>query len=219
MKATILATICCVLSSTTFYAKTTTYTYEKAKEGVKTTTTWTITQKAKDQITLIAKNKEFSTKIKADKNYNTKKYAFSSDKTHEDYTLRSEGSSIIAKGIIKGRQRTKTIKLGKNPWLQDFCFNLTPFISSSAKEFAFSMIYPADFSLIDMIAKKQERAKITLANKEYDAQKIYLTLPGFKGKFWSAELWYDLKNKNMLLFIANEGPGTPITTIIFTGKK
>ena len=112
----------------------------------------------------------------------------------------------------------KTYHLGQKLWLQDFNFALKPFVESAKTTLKFNIINPDDFSLVEMIASKIDTGKLTIDGKEYQAQKINLTLPGFKSMFWSAEMWYDLQEKNMLMFKANEGPGTPLTTIIFVDK-
>jgi hypothetical protein len=66
-----------------------------------------------------------------------------------------------------------------------------------------------------MIATKLDVEDLTINGKIYNAQKLKITLQGFKKRFWKAEVWYDTATHLMLRYKANEGPGTPITDTIF----
>ena len=69
-----------------------------------------------------------------------------------------------------------------------------------------------------MIATKDYVEDLSINGKSYKAQKLKITLQGFKKRFWKAEVWYDLQTLELLRYKANEGPGTPITEINLTGS-
>ncbi len=209
----------CLISSSLFSNQLATYIYEKATAGNVSQTVWTLTEPKNAILTLIAKNKEFTAKIKTDENFNIIKYTYTATDGQNKYKFRQEGNLIRAEGLFDGRWRNQSLRIGNKLWVQDFSFSLKAFIDSTYTQYHFSVINPSDLTLVEMIAKKETTAVITIGDKEYEAIKINLNLPGFKGMFWSGELWYDLKEKNMLIFKANNGPNTPITTITFFQKK
>ena len=65
-----------------------------------------------------------------------------------------------------------------------------------------------------MEASKKEREKLEVKGKVYDALKVEITLTGLKKLFWKAQLWYNTQNGELLKYLANEGPNTPVTTLL-----
>lgn len=118
----------------------------------------------------------------------------------------------------EGKVRKKSYDLKNLPWVQDFGFGLQPFLSSSDGEYYFYIINPKDLTINEMVAKKQEIATKKFGDQEFEAQKVKITLTGFYSRFWKAELWFDLKTHQLLMYKANEGPSTPTTTLTFKSK-
>ena len=47
-------------------------------------------------------------------------------------------------------------------------------------------------------------------NTKDNAQHLTVTLQGFKSHFWKADIWYDLKSKDLLKYVSDEGPGATL---------
>ena len=52
---------------------------------------------------------------------------------------------------------------------------------------------------------------VEVAGTKYNAQKVKVTLTGFKKNFWKAQLWFDKESHLLIRYRANEAPGTPYT--------
>lgn len=194
------------------------YTYKSVKEDQSTKTIWNVKQK--DEMYYInGKSKNSLTEIECDdQGYFDRFYSKSFDQPIE-YEIIRDGNHLWANGTFHGKKKSEYHFLKRNPWLQQLGFGLRAFAASTDETFYFCILNESDFALHDMVAKKQEIAPLKIDGKEYQAQKLHLTLPGFKGMFWSAEIWYDTKSGDCLLYKGNEGPKTPITTITLSSKK
>lgn len=140
-----------------------------------------------------------------------KKYKFK-DKEME-YEIRRNDDILTISGRSKDMILQKNLKIGKDAWFQDLGFDLIPFLRSTSKKEYFCLISPKDFSLQLMVAEKEKIEKIILEGKEYSAQRVLITLRGFKSRFWHAKIWFDARNNDFLIYEATSGPGTPLNTI------
>ncbi len=103
--------------------------------------------------------------------------------------------------------------------MQEFVFGFKDFLVSNDREYKFEILNPQDLDMHDMIAIKEYVEELKIDNATYVAQKVKITLQGFKRRFWRAEAWYDTKTQRLLRYKANEGPGTPITETLFIGNS
>ncbi len=123
---------------------------------------------------------------------------------------------IVQKGselFVKNNGKTKNLRLGKLPWIQEFKFGFRPFLEKSEKELSFNIVYSKDNSLHEMVATKEAIETLHVKGKTYETQKLKITLKGFKKRFWKAEAWYDLKTLMLVKYKSNEGPGTPFVEV------
>lgn len=194
------------------------YTYQTTKEDQTTEKTWVV-EKKEDYYFIIGKTKTGLTEIECDEEgYFSRFYSKSFDEPAE-YEIVRDGNHLWINGTFNGKKKSNYYLLKRNPWIQELGFGLKGFAMSNEETFYFCIVNASDFALHDMIAKKQEIAPLVIRENEYQAQKIHLTLPGLKGMFWSAEIWFDPKTGDCLLYKGNEGPSTPITTITLSSKK
>ncbi len=188
-------------------ASTETFVYDKDIEGKHTKTTITI-DKQNDQLIVEGKHANSTTMIEYTLHYTLEKIHSKTTKENE-YLFILEGDYLKLKKIYDGHFAEREYDMRGTPWIQDFDFGLKPFLMSSLRKYKFSIINPYNLTLSNMIAIKQEIESITVNNKEFLAQKIKVTLQGYKQMFWSAEIWYDTKTDMLLIYKANEGPNTP----------
>ena len=73
--------------------------------------------------------------------------------------------------------------------------------------------------MYNMVAVKESNENIKINNENRPTKKVKITLQGIKKFFWSAQLWYDEKTNDLLKYVANEGPGTPTSTITLIKVK
>jgi hypothetical protein len=149
--------------------------------------------------------------------FKLQKFTHKSAEFNSDYLFSLEQKKLLAKGVTQGKKITENYSLNL-PWIQEFTFGLKSFLSSDKREINFYILRPETFELVEMVAIKKVIENIKIDDATYKAQKLKITLPGFKGNFWKAEAWYDIETNNLLKYKANEGPGTPITVITLSAK-
>jgi hypothetical protein len=180
-------------------------------------------QNTKSNIILSKKNENILISKSTDKDYTSLKYtkdykllnlSFKSENKTKTYEFINKNNLLLCSGVIDNKKINKSYKLSNKIWVQDFTFGLTPFLESNKKEFKFYMLNPDDFSKNNMIATKLDISNIKVGNKNYLAQKIKVTLRGFKSHFWKAEIYFDTKTFDLIKYTSDEGPGT--STIVTT---
>ena len=141
------------------------------------------------------------------------------DETTET-TIKREGSKLIAtvKNKMTGKETKKENKIGKSHWIQEFTVGMKGFLLSKDKSCEFYVLHIDDLSVREMIARKEGTKTIQLGDRSVRAEKVSITLPGIQSWFWGAEAWYDLESHDLLLYKANSGPGTPMSTVTFSSK-
>jgi hypothetical protein len=197
-----------------FYKKT--YIYRNVTGNLHSKITWLI-KKKKDDFVMSKMAKDGIAKFVYSPTFSLKKYGFESAEENKNFTLTLDKGLLILKGKVKGKKIDKRFKIS-NYWIQDFNFGLKNFLDSKYAEKTFVIVNPDDFSTHKMIAYKKEIKKIKINDREYNARKVIITLPGFQSNFWQADVWYDLENNDLLKYQADEGPGTSVTTITFESK-
>lgn len=198
-----------------FYKKT--YVYKNITRAKKNTTTWLIKKKKDDFV--ITKTSDYGiTDIVYSSKYKLKLFKYSSAKEKVDYKMILDKNQLILNGKNQGRKTSKTYTI-EDKWVQDFNFGLRNFLQSKMSEIKFITVNPNDFSTNKMVATKEGIHKMKINGHIYNTQKVEVTLPGFKSLFWKAEIWYDLESFDLVKYRANEGPGTPVNTIILNSKK
>lgn len=195
-----------------FLGKTTLVYREKSPSSL---ITLTCTVKMKENgITIEKFGDDAMTSLEYDNNFNLQKIHYNSAKLGSDYQFFKENGRLFAEGISKNKKYRTNFK-ARLPWVQDFHFGLKKFLKSNRQEIKFCILNPSDFTLVDMIAAKQNIEKISVNENAVIAQKIKITLTGFKKHFWKAEVWFNLEDDNLIKYVSNEGPGTPnsVTTL------
>lgn len=192
-------------------AETEVLTLKRACEDRQEEVVWNV-KGNEQELTIIGSDSSGKTTIKGDANYSFTSFTY--DGKPSSYSISQEGQTLTVSGTTeKGVTSTKRYSLKGEPWVQQFWFGLMPFLRSSATSFKFSIINPEDFSKVAMVAYKQGTEPLTIGHTTYAAQKVKVTLQGFKSVFWSGKAWYDAKDHTFLRYEANKGPNTPITTI------
>lgn len=207
-----------LLSSSIELFSAQTLVYSKVSGSGKLTTTYTV-DKTPELYTIDVANKDQTTQIKSEIPYQVISFSYKSKKNTDYYTFSLKNSVLVAEGEIKGQKLHETHAIGKTPWIQEFDFGLLPLLTSNKKSLNFEILHPKNFKTHKMVAKKQGIETITIEGTTYEAQQVHITLQGFKSMFWKAQLWYDVKTNDLLMYKANEGPHTPTTTICLIEKK
>jgi len=198
-----------------FYKKT--YVYKNISGASKNTTTWLI-KKKKDGFD-ISKTSDYGiTDMLYSPKYQLKLIKYSSTKEKIDYKMVLEKNKLFLSGSNREVKPSKTYFIS-DKWVQDFNFGLREFLESKMSELKFITVNPKDFTTNQMVATKEGIQKIKINENTYNTQKVQVTLRGFKSLFWKAEIWYDLETFDLVRYRANEGPGTPVKTIILDSKK
>ena len=180
-----------------------TITYQSSLEGTHTQTKWTLAETLK-QVEILGQNRGNEIQLKYSPAFDLVHY-FEKDVKKPVFEIQKEGNVLS----VKNNAKSKTLKLGNLPWIQEFKFGFQPFLKSKDKELPFTIVYSKDTTLHDMIATKEKIEKVTVGSKTYETQKLKITLQGFKKRFWKAEAWFDLETNLMVKYTSNEGPGTP----------
>jgi hypothetical protein len=205
----------CFLLSVAVFSKEI-LTYEKISSKGTHTITYTVTNDKNDYVIDI-EGKDQKTTLTASLPFSLKSYV--TKKNKDFYEFYKEGSVIKAKGLIQGENLLAEFKASKkNPWIQEFDFGLRPLLESSKSSLNFQLINPKNFKMHKMVAKKEKQEVLKIGTTTYEAVLVEITLQGFKSMFWKAQIWYDKKTHDLLLYKANEGPNTPVTTVTLISK-
>ena len=147
--------------------------------------------------------------------------SFTHKRKHQNnqLSIHREGEYLIATQEINGERNEKHFNIRNDTWVQEFDFCFKPFILSAMRDFKFSIVHPKKMSLHSMIATKQGYEQVDVPGKQYDALKVKVTLTGFKKMFWHADLWFDPQAGDLIKYMANEGPNTPLSTITLFSKQ
>ncbi len=211
-----------ILSFLVFIISTTsaqvTYIYNKDVEGRESKTTWTVDLK-EDRLHINGESLSGKVAIVTTPDRTTQSFSQKSKSGQDEYTILRDGPYLIATKEVNGNKTQKQFHIGNDLWVQEFDFSFKPFIISDYRNFKFSIVRPKNLDLHSMIATKQGYEKIDLNGKVYDALRVKITLTGFKKMFWHADLWFDPQAGDLLKYMANEGPNTPLSVITLFSKK
>jgi len=211
--------VCCaaLLTSPLFCKETLQYT--SATDGKNVSTDWSIT-KEQDHLVISGKSSDGSTaEIQTSDSYQLEIFKQKDPNKGYDLTASRKGNTLTVTGLVKQDPKTKVYDIGRTPWVQEFAFGFRNFLKDKETEYKFEILHPKDFDIHDMIATKEYVEDLTINGKTYKAQKLKITLQGFRKRFWKADVWYDLETLELLRYKANEGPGTPITETILIGSS
>jgi hypothetical protein len=198
-----------------FYKKTYIYNDKIGNSNYKIT--WFI-KKKKDFFIIDKKAENSSTNLIYTPSFMLKKFSYEYPIKKIEYTLTLDDKTLIAEGLNEGKKI-----LIKNiidyDWIQDFNFGLKNFLASKYSQKRFVIVNPKDFSVFEMNAFKKGIEKLRINNTTYKTQKIEISLPGFKSRFWKAQIWYDIETSDLIQYKANEGPGTSINIISLDSRS
>lgn len=196
----------------------TVYIYDKDMEGSLSKTTWTIEEK--DQTLHIqGESGRGETLLITTPPLNTQSFSYEAKNKSNGYYIHREGSNLYAKRIDGRGAKQKEFHIGGDFWIQEFDFSMRAFILSAADSLKFQIVHPQKLSLHQMVAtKSSDLESLEIKGKSFQAVKVKITLTGFKKMFWKAELWFDQKTGDLLKYMANEGPNTPMSVITLFSK-
>ena len=200
------------------FSKKTNQVYISKTDGNTLETTWTIENKSGGFL-IEGKDDETFSQIYCTKSFIIKKYTFQSSKENSNYSLSRTDGSLACGGKVKGKQNQAKLHVGRKKWIQQYMYGLQPFAQSNDSKWYFTTVNPNDFSLVSMVASKEDVETLVIGKTSYQAQKIKITLTGMKSMFWSASIWFDTKTHLCLRYEGNEGPGTSTTVITYKGEK
>jgi hypothetical protein len=186
--------------------------YQSVTSGEKTQAEWQVKDQGENQVHISGVSKGSDIEMECLKGYLLQSY---SEKTGSSrlLSIAKEEQVLIVNFLENGKQKLKSYKIGKTPWVQEFKFGFQSFLQAEQKTYNFYILNPKDLALHEMVATKDGEETLSLEGKSYDTQKIKITLTGFKKKFWKAYAWFDKQSLWMVKYRANEGPGTPYTEI------
>lgn len=194
-----------------------TFVYKNVTGNKETITTYLL-KKGKDNF-LVTKTSDIGiTNIVYSLKYALKEMHVQSAKEDSNYKYTIDKRKLTLIGKARGRKIKRQYQL-PDRWIQDFTFGLRPFLNSKRQKYSFVILNPNDFTTNELIASKEGIEKIKINNSTYNAQRVNITLSGFKSMFWKADVWYDLHTFDLLKYRANEGPGTPISTMFLDSKN
>lgn len=191
------------------FGKTVTYTFDEEIKGEHKPITWTY-KKTKKGIELTGKERNSTTIIDCYSDLTFHKVSI-----NDKLIYYREGNTLFAK-TPRGK---RDYKIGGTPWVQQFWFGMIPFVQSADRVLTFYVVNPRNLDLVKLKAIKRDVVKLTLNEKTYDALRIKVTLPGFKGAFWKAYIYFNVEDSEFLKYVGNSGPGTPTETITFVSRK
>jgi hypothetical protein len=208
-----------ILLTSTIKADDYQYTYDEYLKNSHLQTVWKVEEK--DDKLIISGTEEESDLVTMEctPSYKIEKYSYKAKNKPIEYTLFLKNRTLYLNGNINNKKLKRMYKIKNVPWIQQLCFGLKPFILSKKKSLKFYIVSPRDFSLVKMIVKKEKTETLTIKNQKFRARKVKLTLPGFKGMFWSANLWFDTKSGDFLKYRGNKGPGTYTKTTLLKSKE
>ncbi len=197
-----------------------TYIYNKDMEGRVSKTTWTLDlNNTDDMLYITGESLTGKTIVVATPERITKSFTYGMKNQSNTYSVFRDGPYLIATQEINGEKSVQEFHIGNNTWVQEFDFCFKPFIHSDQRSFKFSIVHPKKMSLHSMVATKQRYEMLEIHGKTYEAIRVKLTLTGFKKMFWHADLWFDPQAGDLLKYMANEGPNTPLSTITLFSKQ
>lgn len=180
-----------------------TITYQSSLEGKDSQTEWKIADE-ESKIAISGFSKGNDIQLEYSPSFNLEHYVETDPSSHL-FEIYKSGNILE----VKNKAKSKSLKLGNLPWIQEFKFGFQPFLKSSNQEQSFAIVYSKDTTIHEMVATKEIIESIVVDGKPYQAQKLKVTLKGFKKRFWKAEAWFDVETNLMVKYRSNEGPGTP----------
>jgi hypothetical protein len=137
----------------------------------------------------------------------------SEEKKGETLHIARQSDQITITATRHGETKTKTHKGVKEPWIQELYFGLKTFTLSRQPKLKYVSINPDDLSLVPMVLTRKEVETID----GHRAQKLHMTVDGWKSRFWEAWSWTDPETGLLIQKKGNRGPLTP--TIITKIQK
>lgn len=203
-----------VLAAPLFSEEKPQWTYQETVEGKSVNTEWFV-EKEGDALHLKGVSPKSTIDINCTPDYvlEKMKYVSKKGKTPKEYVCQRTNNRLVVEAKEENSVDEKRYSIGNSPWIQEFGFGLRPFMASSSAIYKFCIINPKDLTLNHMVARKEKIETLEVNGKNYKAQKIKITLQGYKKVFWTAYAWFDVETNNLVLYRGNKGPNTPTTTI------
>ncbi|MBP9840828.1 MAG: hypothetical protein KBC64_00190 [Simkaniaceae bacterium] len=198
---------CYLIAATYLFSETINQTTEE--------TTWKYTEEA-EGVVIEATTPKHTTRIECTKELEFLRMLISSPSSTLD--IKKQDTRLTATEISPKSTTSETYPLNGKPWIQQLWFGLVPFVKKGDQEISFYIVNPASLKMVKLYAKKMGTETLKIKETEYLAQKILLSLPGFRGRFWKAHIWFDTKEFRFLKYVGNKGPGTETSTIISLGE-
>lgn len=158
----------------------------------------------KNEITqnIIRENELWSSeKFTVSKNLSCIKWHYERLSDQTDIVAEKNGDYIKLTGTFKGKEQSKTYKIGDGLWYQMMDLAMPAFIASKEEEIVFYSIGTGNnrgaMGLGEFAAKKVGEEKITVNGWEYDCVKITFVLTAFSWA-WTGYYWYDKKTGQLI---------------------
>ncbi len=194
------------------------YVYRETTGKQVTESTWTV-KKDDEGWEIDVENSIGKSELKYTSDYKMTSFDHLDKKTGKKYQIKRDGAKLTSNSDATGVKQNRTYEIDNQTWVQDFDYGLKPLLKSDDANYPFVIVHPENLTLNHLIAKKRGLEEITVGDKTYNAQHVIITLEGFKSMFWEANVWYDSETHLLLKYSANEGPGTPMSTINFLEEK
>jgi hypothetical protein len=124
------------------------------------------------------------------------------------------GDTIELRVQNDGNQESRILKIDPKPWIQFMGWGLQWFARRpEAKPRQFWIFKLTDLSINTLFAELKGEEAITIGDRQYEAAKVRVSVPGWVSNFWGVHIWFRKKDGFYLRFRgANGPPGTPVTT-------
>jgi len=144
----------------------------------------------------------------------TLKWKFIDKDTKTKFIITRKDNTLIIKGKADNLKINKVVEIDEAPWFQNSYFSLMPFIMTNKTSTEFWLIDPNSFKVFKMRAAKKGIEIISLNKKDFEAQKIQLSLTGFLEPFWHSYYWFQAKDGAFIRYEGVNGTaGTPKTIV------
>ena len=207
------AIVVCLLFvlSNPVYSKT--ISYKQTLSGNTFFNKWTIKTSTQNRV-LVGNMATGLVKLISDNANKTHSWSYISETEKTDLKVHREENKLIMLGTVHGKTVNKKVKIDDNPWIQVPGLQLTNFIKSDKKLQEFWIVSVENATIEKLIVYKKNRVNLEVDKKSFPAQRVKITLPDFRGMFWSAWYWFNEENGLFIKYKGlNGGPGSPETVV------
>jgi len=182
-----------LICSSAYAEKTLFYkTYKEKTREVVDETSFHIGDSTDNKIVVQWKSQETGDEAEyvLDADYATQSWKVVSTSEDDDYVGERKGDQLLIKGMHRGKEIDKKIKINDRPFFFHPALGLSQFARSGKKSLEFWAIRPDKLKGYKMKAKRQDEETITLNGAEVETVKVKWGLTGLLSKFVNQTSWY-----------------------------